>query len=89
MMSASSLIHYQLIFDSLSCSMFDQMIEMGVPEELVLGALKQTDNSMVAAINMIQNEPELLIESPSQTPNDGRAREIGSVPLNDEVSAVA
>jgi len=68
-------------------SMFDQMIEMGFPEELVLGALKQTDNSMVAAINMIQNEPELLIESPSQTPNDGRAREIGSVPLNDETVA--
>merc|ERR1712048_1495823 len=62
-------------------SMCDQMMEMGFPEELVLAALKQTDNSMVAAINMIQNEPELLIESPSQTPGDGRMKEPGSVPL--------
>ena len=62
--------------------MFDQMMEMGFAEELVLAALKQTDNNMVAALNMIESEPELLIES-SQSTNSGR--ETAPVPLTDEV----
>ena len=63
-------------------SMLDQMMEMGFAEELVLAALKQTDNNMVAALNMIESEPELLIES-SQSTNSGR--ETAPVPLTDEV----
>merc|ERR1712168_64027 len=65
-------------------SMFDQMMEMGFAEELVLAALKQTDNNMVAALNMIESEPELLIES-SQSTNNGR--ETAPVPLTDEMVA--
>ena len=57
-------------------------MEMGFAEELVLAALKQTDNNMVAALNMIESEPELLIES-SQSTNSGR--ETAPVPLTDEV----
>jgi len=68
-------------------SMCDQMLEMGFPEELVLAALKQTDNNMVTAINMIQNEPELLIESSTQTSAGNRRGETAPVPLNDETVA--
>ena len=66
-------------------SMCDSMLEMGFAEELVLAALKQTDNNMVTAINMIQNEPELLIESPTQTSTGNRQGEAAPIPLNDEV----
>ena len=64
--------------------MFDQMMEMGFAESLVLSALKQTDNNMVQALNMIETEPELLVEA-SQTEMQTRSRQVASGVVTDQV----
>ena len=64
--------------------MFDQMMEMGFAESLVLSALKQTDNNMVQALNMIETEPELLVEA-SQTEMQTRSRQVASWVVTDQV----
>ena len=64
--------------------MFDQMMEMGFAESLVLAALKQTDNNMVQALNMIETEPELLVDA-SQTEMQTRSGAVASAVVTDQV----
>jgi len=67
-------------------SMFDQMMEMGFAETLVLAALKQTDNNMVQALNMIETEPELLVEA-SQGEMQSRGGSAPNAAITDQMVA--
>jgi len=64
-------------------SMYDQMIEMGFAKQLILASLRQTDNNMVQAINMIETEPELLINSVEDQKEESHV----TTPITDEMVA--
>ena len=80
------LISQQYARIALIFSMCDQMMEMGFAESLAVAALKQTDNNMVQALNMIETEPELLVEA-SQAEMKTRAGSTSNAVITDQMVA--
>lgn len=71
---------------NVNLSMCDQMMEMGFAESLAVAALRQTDNNMVQALNMIETEPELLVEA-SQAEMKTRAGSTSNAVITDQMVA--
>ena len=60
------------------------LVRMGFPEMYAVAALRQTDNDINAAVDIIQNKPELLIAAMAETNNSKKESGSSGYASNEE-----